>query len=72
MTAAVSNCAEPMVRREVHPGSAQTMSDARLSVNAIDAPSGDTDALAPSASFVGVPPSIGTIQIATVPPTSEP
>ena len=47
------------------------MSDVRLSANAIDAPSGDTDALPPSASFVGVPPSIGTIQIDTVPPTSE-
>ena len=47
------------------------MSDGRLSANAIDPPSGDTDALPPSASYVVVPPSIGTIQIDTVPPTIE-
>jgi hypothetical protein len=47
------------------------MSDARLSVNAIDRPSGDTDAPPPSASFVGGPPSSGTVQVATVPATSE-
>src|SRR6185436_4435484 len=40
-------------------------------VKAIDPPSGDTATLVPSASFVGEPPSIATIQIDTVPPASE-
>ena len=44
---------------------------AACAVNAIDPPSGETATLVPSVSFVGVPPSIGTIQIDTVPPTSE-
>ena len=66
-----SNRTEAMVRRDVHPGRVQTMSESRLSVNAINQPSGDSDAPPPSASFVGVPPSIDTIQIDTVPPTSE-
>jgi hypothetical protein len=62
----VSNCTEAMVRRDVHPGRAQTMSESRLSVNAINPPSADSDAPPPSASFVGVPPSIDTIQRDTV------
>ena len=40
-------------------------------MKAIDPPSGDTAAPEPSASFVGEPPSIATIQIDTVPPAIE-
>ena len=71
---AASNTAGPIVRGDVHPGRLQTMSDppsGPSAVNAIDAPSGETTTLAPSASFVGVPPSIGTIQIDTVPPSKR-
>ena len=62
-------------RGEEHPGRLQTRSEERPSaacaVKAIDPPSGETATLPPSVSFVGVPPSIGTIQMDTVPPTSE-
>ena len=65
----------PIARGEVQPGRSQTTSDERPSgacaVKAIDPPSGETATLAPSVSFVGVPPSIGTIQIDTVPPAIE-